>query len=89
MDTNTLAQQAESVERNIAFLQKEHQVLLTGLRLEIRHLKKRCNGLSLSVLSLTVTRLSGTALTKIEMLHRDVGVLYFLELFVSVSHFSL
>ncbi|KAF4077659.1 hypothetical protein AMELA_G00210520 [Ameiurus melas] len=46
MDTCTVAQQVESVERNIAFLQKEHQVLLTGLRLEIRHLKKRCNDLS-------------------------------------------
>uniref|UniRef100_A0AAR2IQ71 CCDC92/74 N-terminal domain-containing protein n=1 Tax=Pygocentrus nattereri TaxID=42514 RepID=A0AAR2IQ71_PYGNA len=47
MDTSTLAQQVENVERNIAFLQKEHQVLLTGLCLEIRQLKKRCNGLSL------------------------------------------
>ncbi|KAI4897572.1 hypothetical protein NFI96_020854, partial [Prochilodus magdalenae] len=46
MDTGTLAQQVENVERNIAFLQKEHQVLLTGLRLEIRQLKNRCNDLS-------------------------------------------
>ncbi|KAF7697342.1 coiled-coil domain-containing protein 92 [Silurus meridionalis] len=46
MDTSNVTQQVESVERNIAFLQKEHQVLLTGLRLEIRHLKKRCNDLS-------------------------------------------
>ncbi|KAK1788064.1 hypothetical protein P4O66_016541, partial [Electrophorus voltai] len=46
MDTGPLALQVESVERNIAFLQKEHQLLLTGLRLEIRHLKKRCNDLS-------------------------------------------
>ncbi|TSP68500.1 Coiled-coil domain-containing protein 92 [Bagarius yarrelli] len=45
MDTSTLTQQVESVERNIKFLQKEHQVLLSGLRLEIRHLKKRCNDL--------------------------------------------
>lgn len=74
MDTGTLAQQVESVERNIKFLQKEHQVLLTGLRLEIRHLKKRCNGLSRSIVSLTVTKLTGAALTKIEMLQEDMGV---------------
>lgn len=58
MDTSTLTQQVESVERNIKFLQKEHQVLLTGLRLEIRHLKKRCNGLSRLIISLTVSGLS-------------------------------
>ncbi|XP_022531847.2 coiled-coil domain-containing protein 92 isoform X2 [Astyanax mexicanus] len=46
MDTSTLVQQVDNVERNIAFLQKEHQILLTGLRLEIRQLKKRCNDLS-------------------------------------------
>ncbi|GAA6065215.1 coiled-coil domain-containing protein 92, partial [Tachysurus ichikawai] len=46
MDTSTISQQVDSIERNIKFLQKEHQVLLTGLRLEIRHLKKRCNDLS-------------------------------------------
>lgn len=44
MDRSTLAQQVESVERNVAFLQQEHRILLTGLRLEIRNLKKRCNG---------------------------------------------
>ncbi|KAI5096852.1 coiled-coil domain-containing protein 92-like [Silurus meridionalis] len=46
MDTSNVTQQVESIERNIAFLQKEHQVLLTGLRLEIRHLKKRCNDIA-------------------------------------------
>lgn len=46
MDTSALAQQVDNVERNIAFLQKEHQILLSGLRLEIRQLKKRCNDLS-------------------------------------------
>ncbi|XP_051734306.1 coiled-coil domain-containing protein 92 isoform X1 [Ctenopharyngodon idella] len=46
MDRSTLAQQVESVERNVAFLQQEHRILLTGLRLEIRNLKKRCNELS-------------------------------------------
>ncbi|XP_055036942.1 coiled-coil domain-containing 92B isoform X1 [Misgurnus anguillicaudatus] len=46
MDRSTLAQQVESVERNAAFLQQEHRILLNGLRLEIRHLKKRCNELS-------------------------------------------
>ncbi|XDV39100.1 hypothetical protein PO909_008388 [Leuciscus waleckii] len=46
MDRSTLAQQVESVERNVAFLQQEHRILLTGLRLEIHNLKKRCNELS-------------------------------------------
>uniref|UniRef100_A0A4W4GUF1 CCDC92/74 N-terminal domain-containing protein n=1 Tax=Electrophorus electricus TaxID=8005 RepID=A0A4W4GUF1_ELEEL len=55
MDTGPLALQVESVERNIAFLQKEHQLLLTGLRLEIRHLKKRCNGLSFPFPSLVLS----------------------------------
>uniref|UniRef100_A0A673MC74 CCDC92/74 N-terminal domain-containing protein n=1 Tax=Sinocyclocheilus rhinocerous TaxID=307959 RepID=A0A673MC74_9TELE len=45
MDRSTLTQQVESVERNVAFLQQEHRILLSGLRLEIRNLKKRCNGL--------------------------------------------
>lgn len=49
MDRSTLAQQVESVERNVAFLQQEHRILLTGLRLEIHNLKKRCNGLSLNL----------------------------------------
>lgn len=72
MDTSTLAQQVDSVERNIAFLRKEHQVLLTGLRLEIRHLKKRCNGLSPSGISLIVPRLPETALTNVETLHETL-----------------
>ncbi|XP_057216524.1 coiled-coil domain-containing protein 92 isoform X2 [Triplophysa rosa] len=46
MDRSTLAQQVESVERNTEFLQHEHQILLNGLRLEMRNLKKRCNELS-------------------------------------------
>uniref|UniRef100_A0A672K9G0 Coiled-coil domain-containing protein 92-like n=1 Tax=Sinocyclocheilus grahami TaxID=75366 RepID=A0A672K9G0_SINGR len=46
MDRSTLTQQVESVERNVAFLQQEHRILLSGLRLEIRNLKKRCNELS-------------------------------------------
>uniref|UniRef100_A0A671QKA4 Coiled-coil domain-containing protein 92-like n=1 Tax=Sinocyclocheilus anshuiensis TaxID=1608454 RepID=A0A671QKA4_9TELE len=46
MDRSTLTQQVESVERNVAFLQQEHQILLSGLRLDIRNLKKRCNELS-------------------------------------------
>ncbi|XP_030638939.1 coiled-coil domain containing 92Bb [Chanos chanos] len=46
MESSSLAQQVESAESNIAFLQQEHRVLLTGLRLEIRHLKKRCNELT-------------------------------------------
>ncbi|KAL2094589.1 hypothetical protein ACEWY4_009308 [Coilia grayii] len=46
METSALAQQVESVERSVAFLQQEHLVLLTGLRLEILHLRKRCAELS-------------------------------------------
>ncbi|XP_052444626.1 coiled-coil domain-containing protein 92 isoform X1 [Carassius gibelio] len=46
MDRSTFTQQVESVERNVAFLQQEHRILLSGLRLEIRNLKKRCNELS-------------------------------------------
>ncbi|XP_062868057.1 coiled-coil domain-containing 92B [Trichomycterus rosablanca] len=46
MDTGTLVQRVESVERNIAFLKQEHQVLLTDLCLEINHLKKRCDDLN-------------------------------------------
>uniref|UniRef100_A0A673IVF7 Coiled-coil domain-containing protein 92-like n=1 Tax=Sinocyclocheilus rhinocerous TaxID=307959 RepID=A0A673IVF7_9TELE len=46
MDRSTLAQQVESVERNVAFLQQEHRILLSGLRLEIRNLKKQCSELS-------------------------------------------
>ncbi|XP_051536989.1 coiled-coil domain-containing protein 92 [Myxocyprinus asiaticus] len=46
MDRSTVAQKVESVERNVSFLQQEHRILLTGLRLEIRSLKKRCNELS-------------------------------------------
>ncbi|XP_063058474.1 coiled-coil domain-containing 92B [Engraulis encrasicolus] len=46
METSALAQQVESVERSVAFLQQEHLVLLTGLRLDILHLRKRCADLS-------------------------------------------
>ncbi|KAG5284794.1 hypothetical protein AALO_G00030570 [Alosa alosa] len=46
METSALAQQVESVERSVAFLQQEHLVLLTGLRLEILHLRKRCTELN-------------------------------------------
>ncbi|XP_051956704.1 coiled-coil domain-containing protein 92-like [Xyrauchen texanus] len=46
MDRSTVAQKVESVERNVSFLQQEHRILLTGLRLEIHNLKKRCNELS-------------------------------------------
>lgn len=52
METSGLAQQVESVERSVAFLQQEHLVLLTGLRLEILHLRKRCAGWSHDVMSL-------------------------------------
>lgn len=44
MDERKLEQQVASVGRGIAFLEQEHLAVLTGLRLEITHLKRRCHG---------------------------------------------
>lgn len=44
MDERKLEQQVASVGRGIAFLEQEHLAMLTGLRLEITHLKRRCHG---------------------------------------------
>ncbi|XP_034538967.1 coiled-coil domain-containing protein 92 [Notolabrus celidotus] len=46
MDAGRLEQQVASVDRGIAFLKQEHLVMLTGLQLEITHLKRRCHELS-------------------------------------------
>lgn len=46
MDAGRLEQQVASVERGIAFLKQEHLAMLTGLQLEITHLKRRCHGQS-------------------------------------------
>uniref|UniRef100_A0A3Q3JXM0 CCDC92/74 N-terminal domain-containing protein n=2 Tax=Monopterus albus TaxID=43700 RepID=A0A3Q3JXM0_MONAL len=46
MDAGRLEQQVLSVERGIAFLKQEHVVMLTGLQMEITHLKRRCHELS-------------------------------------------
>ncbi|KAM9846926.1 coiled-coil domain containing 92Bb [Aulostomus maculatus] len=46
MDAGRLEQQVANVERGIAFLKQEHLALLTGLQLEITHLKRRCHELS-------------------------------------------
>lgn len=46
MDAGRLEQQVASVERGITFLKQEHLALLTGLQLEITHLKRRCHGQS-------------------------------------------
>nr|XP_015817040.2 coiled-coil domain-containing protein 92 [Nothobranchius furzeri] len=46
MDGGRLEQQVASVERGIIFLKQEHLVMLTGLQLEISHLKRRCHELS-------------------------------------------
>ncbi|XP_061596834.1 coiled-coil domain-containing 92B [Cololabis saira] len=46
MDAGRLEQQVASVERGIAFLKHEHLAMLTGLQLEITHLKRRCQELS-------------------------------------------
>ncbi|XP_018546732.1 coiled-coil domain-containing protein 92 [Lates calcarifer] len=46
MDAGRLEQQVASVERGIAFLKHEHLAMLTGLQLEITHLKRRCHELS-------------------------------------------
>ncbi|KAM4547237.1 coiled-coil domain-containing 92B-like [Fundulus diaphanus] len=46
MDAEKLEQQVASVERGICFLKQEHLAMLTGLQLEITHLKRRCQELS-------------------------------------------
>ncbi|XP_045894741.1 coiled-coil domain-containing protein 92-like isoform X1 [Micropterus dolomieu] len=46
MDAGRLELQVASVERGIAFLKQEHLAMLTGLQLEITHLKRRCHELS-------------------------------------------
>uniref|UniRef100_A0A1A8U840 Centrosomal protein 290 n=1 Tax=Nothobranchius furzeri TaxID=105023 RepID=A0A1A8U840_NOTFU len=46
MDGGRLEQQVASVERGIIFLKQEHLAMLTGLQLEISHLKRRCHELS-------------------------------------------
>ncbi|XP_014190357.1 coiled-coil domain-containing protein 92 isoform X2 [Haplochromis burtoni] len=46
MDAGRLEQQVASVERGITFLKQEHLAMLTGLQLEITHLKRRCHELS-------------------------------------------
>ncbi|XP_056141503.1 coiled-coil domain-containing protein 92-like [Lampris incognitus] len=46
MDTERLEQQVASVDRSMAFLKREHLSMLTGLQLEITHLKRRCHELS-------------------------------------------
>lgn len=46
MDAGRLEQQVASVDRGIAFLKQEHLAMLTGLQLEITHLKRRCHGQS-------------------------------------------
>ncbi|XP_028277240.1 coiled-coil domain containing 92Bb isoform X2 [Parambassis ranga] len=43
MDAGRLEQQVASVERGIAFLKQEHLAMLSGLQLEITHLKRRCH----------------------------------------------
>uniref|UniRef100_A0A3P8THS7 Coiled-coil domain containing 92B n=1 Tax=Amphiprion percula TaxID=161767 RepID=A0A3P8THS7_AMPPE len=43
MDAGRLEQQVASVDRGIAFLKQEHLAMLTGLQLEITHLKRRCH----------------------------------------------
>ncbi|XP_039474036.1 coiled-coil domain-containing protein 92 isoform X5 [Oreochromis aureus] len=43
MDAGRLEQQVASVERGITFLKQEHLAMLTGLQLEITHLKRRCH----------------------------------------------
>uniref|UniRef100_A0A7N8Y378 CCDC92/74 N-terminal domain-containing protein n=1 Tax=Mastacembelus armatus TaxID=205130 RepID=A0A7N8Y378_9TELE len=44
MDAERLEQQVASVQRGIVFLKQEHLAMLTGLQLEITHLKRRCHG---------------------------------------------
>lgn len=44
MDERNLEQQVASVGRGITFLKQEHLAMLTGLHLEITHLRRRCHG---------------------------------------------
>ena len=44
MDKSKLEHQVAGVERGVAFLQQEHLAMLTGLHLEITHLRRRCQG---------------------------------------------
>lgn len=44
MDERSLERQVASVGRGITFLKQEHLAMLTGLHLEITHLKRRCHG---------------------------------------------
>ncbi|KAM4048369.1 coiled-coil domain-containing 92B [Anomaloglossus baeobatrachus] len=46
METQSLEQQIQSVERNITFLKKEQLEMLQGLQLEILRLQKRCTALT-------------------------------------------
>ncbi|XP_068601071.1 coiled-coil domain-containing 92B [Brachionichthys hirsutus] len=46
MHAGRLEQQVATVDRGIAFLKQEHLTMLTGLQLEITHLKRRCHELS-------------------------------------------
>ncbi|XP_010897963.1 neurofilament light polypeptide [Esox lucius] len=45
METVRLEQQVASAERGVAFLKQEHLAMLTGLQLEIRKLRRRCQEL--------------------------------------------
>lgn len=58
MDAGRLEQQVASVDRGIAFLKQEHLAMLTGLQLEITHLKRRCHGQSTGDLSTPLPPLS-------------------------------
>lgn len=62
MDAVQLEQQVASVERGISFLKQEHLAMLTGLQLEITHLKRRCHGESADHLLLFVSLCLLTAL---------------------------
>lgn len=55
MDTGRLEQQVATVDRGIAFLKQEHLAMLTGLQLEITHLKRRCHGQSTGDLLFSVS----------------------------------
>lgn len=55
MDAGRLEQQVASVDRGIAFLKQEHLAMLTGLQLEITHLKRRCHGQSTGDLLLSIS----------------------------------
>lgn len=79
MDAVRLEQQVASVERGITFLKQEHLAMLTGLQLEITHLKRRCHGEQTE---------DPAALCPIVSLNHSTALFYFFPLVFSSTELS-